>query len=311
MIEVSVIVPNYNHAQFLKERIDSIINQTFQNFEIIILDDCSTDNSREIISQYQHHPQVSQIVFNEQNSGSTFKQWEKGIALAQGEWIWIAESDDWCEAVFLETLLNGLDKNPNTVISYCQSYCVLGDNKIKFQSFYAALSGFNNGAAFISEFMITNNAIFNASMAIWRKGIFSKISKEFTTYKFCGDWLFWIELARHGNVHISGKLLNYFRKHGNDVSGKAYKSGYNFIEESKMFHYLYKNQVISFAEYVASLKTLLLPFKDFRAQLDSGRIKEIESLLYQNSNAKKELDKFYRKYKANRLLDKIKNRCHF
>jgi glycosyltransferase involved in cell wall biosynthesis len=69
---VSVIIPNYNHAPFLKERIESVLNQSFQDFEVILLDDCSTDNSRDIIEQYRHHPRVSNIIFNEQNTGNTF-----------------------------------------------------------------------------------------------------------------------------------------------------------------------------------------------------------------------------------------------
>lgn len=93
-MKVSVIIPNYCHARFLNRRIDSVLNQTYGDFEVIILDDCSSDNSRDIIETYRHHPRVSHIVYNEKNSGSTFIQWDKGFELAQGEYIWIAESDD-------------------------------------------------------------------------------------------------------------------------------------------------------------------------------------------------------------------------
>ncbi len=69
MPTVSVIVPNYNHASFLKQRINSILEQTYQDFELILLDDCSTDNSREILEQYRSNPHVSHIAHNEINSG--------------------------------------------------------------------------------------------------------------------------------------------------------------------------------------------------------------------------------------------------
>jgi glycosyltransferase involved in cell wall biosynthesis len=77
-ILVSVIIPNYNHSLYLKQRIDSVLNQTFQDFELIILDDCSSDSSKEIIEQYRQNPKVSQIIFNQINSGSVFKQWAEG-----------------------------------------------------------------------------------------------------------------------------------------------------------------------------------------------------------------------------------------
>jgi glycosyltransferase involved in cell wall biosynthesis len=89
--KVSVVVPNYNHARFLRKRVDSILGQTFQDFELILLDDCSTDDSRSVLSKYADDPRV-RIEFNEVNSGSTFKQWNKGVWLAHGEYVWIAES---------------------------------------------------------------------------------------------------------------------------------------------------------------------------------------------------------------------------
>lgn len=77
MPTVSVIVPNYCHAPYLEQRIESILQQTFQDFELILLDDCSTDGSREILERYRNHPKVSGIFYNERNSGSPFKQWKK------------------------------------------------------------------------------------------------------------------------------------------------------------------------------------------------------------------------------------------
>ncbi|MFM7595916.1 MAG: glycosyltransferase family 2 protein [Flavobacteriales bacterium] len=91
---VSVIIPNYNHAPFLKERIDSVLNQSYSHVEVILLDDCSSDNSREIIEEYRRNEKVKHIVYNQKNSGNTFIQWQKGVELALGEWVWIAESDD-------------------------------------------------------------------------------------------------------------------------------------------------------------------------------------------------------------------------
>src|SRR5215469_17881071 len=101
---VSVVVPNYNHAQFLPKRIDSILGQSFQDFEVILLDDCSTDDSRSILSQYSAPPRV-RLEFNQTNSGSPFKQWNKGVRLANGKYIWIAESDDYADERLLERLL--------------------------------------------------------------------------------------------------------------------------------------------------------------------------------------------------------------
>ena len=119
---VSVIVPNYCHSQYLDERILSILNQTYQDFELIILDDCSPDNgaSKEVIERYRNNPHVSHIVYNKVNSGSPFKQWHKGFELAEGKYIWIAESDDKCDNRLLEILVDACQKD-DAVLAFCKS----------------------------------------------------------------------------------------------------------------------------------------------------------------------------------------------
>jgi glycosyltransferase involved in cell wall biosynthesis len=253
-MEVTVIIPNYNHAAYLRQRIDSVLHQTYQDFELIILDDCSTDNSKEIIGSYANHPKVSQIILNKTNSGSTFLQWEKGISLAKGNFIWIAESDDWCEPTLLEVLMEGINQDVNCVISYCQLYCVNDKDDVKWQSQHNKLSELVDTKKFFNDFLAVKVSIYNASMAIFRKDAYYQISKDYTTFKFSGDHLFWSEIARQGSIHISGKLLNYFRKHDNDVSTGAYRSGLNFVEELRVINWMYKEHLITDTTYAAAFR---------------------------------------------------------
>jgi len=260
MPKVSVIIPNYNHAKYLQRRIDTVLAQTFQDFEVILLDDCSQDESREVMERYRETPNVSHIVYNEENSGSPFKQWEKGIALAKGKYIWMAESDDWCESNLLELLLPPLEADRRCAISYCQCYMVDDEGNIQGQSSHSKLQETIPGAQFVREYMVKENAIWNASMALFRRDFYADVKKDFLDYRFCGDWLCWIRLAQLGTVHVSGRLLNYFRKHGADVSGPAYRSGYNFIEEMQVLNTAYKEEMIGDAEYKGGYKA---KFKDF------------------------------------------------
>ena len=109
---VSVILPNYNHAKYLDERIQSILNQTYCNFELIILDDCSPDNgaSKAVIERYRGNAHISHIIYNERNGGLTFQQWHKGIELARGNLIWIAESDDKCHRQIQAGLMDRMQR---------------------------------------------------------------------------------------------------------------------------------------------------------------------------------------------------------
>lgn len=292
MINVSVIVPNYNHGAFLRQRIDSVLNQTYTNFELIILDDCSTDNSKEIINSYAGHPRISHIIFNTKNSGSPFLQWRKGINLAMGKYVWIAESDDWCEPSLLETLVDGMKKDDQCVISYCQLSCIHGDNKIKWQSKHPLLSEIIDSDIFIRDFLAIKVSIFNASMAIFRKDTFQHVSKEFVSFKFCGDWFFWLQIARHGKVHISGKVLNYFRKHDKDVSGNAYKSGLNIVEELWVTNWMYKEELIDELLYKKAFKKQYKAYWKVKSTIEPTNRLKIESILAEPLSSKINLIKF-------------------
>ena len=108
MSQVSIIVPNYNHSRYLHRRLDCILNQTFTDFECILLDDASTDNSVEILEQYVNRDSRFKLFINQVNSGSTFAQWNYGVSLSKGKFIWIAESDDIADNTFLKKMTSFL-----------------------------------------------------------------------------------------------------------------------------------------------------------------------------------------------------------
>ena len=118
---VSVVVPNYNYKRYLNLRIQSILQQTYQNIELILLDDASTDGSEEVLSDYQGHAKVSHILLNEHNTGNPFKQWFKGMQLAKGKYIWIAEADDLCELTFLEKVVPLMEKYQQAAVCFAGS----------------------------------------------------------------------------------------------------------------------------------------------------------------------------------------------
>jgi glycosyltransferase involved in cell wall biosynthesis len=264
--KVSVIIPNYNHAPYLTQRVDSVLAQTYQDFELIILDDRSADNSKQIIEQYREHPKVSHIVFNEINSGGPFYQWKKGIELAAGEYIWIAESDDWCEPTLLETLVQSLDDNRGCVLAYVQTHTINDGNIILQTSAHNKLAEYIHGKKYIAQYLTAHCSIWNASMLIFRKAQYSNISQRFTTFKMSGDWLFYIEMAKQGDVFISGKVLNYFRKHDKDVSGKMYSTGNNYLEELQILKILKNDGIITEAEFKVHLLEKYIRFRVFKYQ---------------------------------------------
>lgn len=246
---ITVIIPNYNHAKYLDERIQSVLNQTYQNFELIILDDKSTDNSLEVINKYRDNPHVSQIVVNEENSGSTFKQWHKGFELAKGELIWIAESDDKCEKEFLETLLRFFEQEPQCVLAYTRSILFRDSDGELLNQHVNKDAELMPGTFFIAEKMACGNSIQNASSALFKKSVALNIDNQYTEYKGAGDRLFWIEIAEQGYVGIDYHQLNYFRIHENNSTKRYFYEGINQEEDLRILNYIYTKGYISKKQY--------------------------------------------------------------
>lgn len=234
--KVSVIIPNYNHAPYLRQRIDSVLQQTMGDFELILLDDCSGDDSRSIIDSYRNHPKVSHVVFNAENSGSTFVQWKHGLELAQGEYVWIAESDDFADNDFLATLVTQLDANPSAAMAFCGSHIVDKDGADipgadwdKWPRLAAETETYTP-RSLTARKLLRNNHIYNASMVVFRRAAAPRIGKEQLGMKFCGDWLFWSEMARAGGAVEVRRKMNHFRQHSAKVSPAASKAGLTYTE---------------------------------------------------------------------------------
>lgn len=248
---VSVIIPNYNHAPYLDQRIQSVLNQTYENFEVIILDDCSPDNgaSKAVIEKYRSNPHVSNIVYNETNAGSPYKQWHKGAKLAKGELLWIAESDDYSDEHFLEVLVPSFSNN-NVSVAFCRSI-LFNEKGIIGRSYPADIEErVYRGEEFIRKYCIMKTGIVNASSAIFTKDSFLSISDIYTTFKGAADKLFWVLIAEKGDIAFVEKPYNYFRQHSDSTSAMLTMTGFNQIEDIKFYNYLCeKGHILKDEEY--------------------------------------------------------------
>ena len=246
MPKVSVVVPNYNHARFLRKRIDSVLHQTFQDFEVILLDDCSTDDSRSILSSYAGDPRV-RIEFNDANSGSTFKQWNKGVRLARGEYVWIAESDDYADPRFLERLVAVLDADPQVAFVNCRSWRVDAGDRVDGYADSDLVkvnptkwtNDFNtDGREECSNYFVYLCPVFNASSVLFRKSVYDKAGGADESLRFCGDWKLWAALALRGRIAHLGEPLNCYRVHDANATERSKREGLAGAEYLRVIRWL-------------------------------------------------------------------------
>lgn len=247
---ISVVIPNYNYEKFLMQRLYSVLIQNVKISEVIILDDMSTDNSREIIDEIYNNLKNYiniKIVYNEKNSGSAFKQWEKGFKLASSDYVWIAEADDYCDKEFLKNVTKPIDKNKNIVISYTDTAFIDSDGNIILKSIKPEIDimktghwdrdFINDGKSEFENYSFLNCTIANVSSALIKKENYDeyfKISKE---YKQAGDWIFYVNVMQNGYISYKNKPLNYYRVHGNNVSSVTKKESH--MNEIKNIHSYY------------------------------------------------------------------------
>ena len=234
MPRVTVVTPNYNHAQYLPQRIDSILAQTFQDFELLILDNASTDNSREVIESYTEHQNV-RAAFNKENNGSPFKQWNLGLSQAKGEYVWFAEADDYADCTLLETLVDRLDRHPNVGLAVCQSWIVDQDSKLlgnyrhllehKNHSSHWREDYVNAGHDECKNYLFWHNTIPNASAVLWRREILERAGGAPTHLRVCGDWVAYINVLQLSDIAFVSTPLNYFRQHQANVRTRVLREG--------------------------------------------------------------------------------------
>ena len=253
MPKVSVIIPNYNHGRYLAQRLESVFAQTFQDFEALFLDDCSTDDSLSVVKNFADDARI-RIIVNEQNSGSPFKQWNKGLEQANGEYIWIAESDDYADPEFLAVLTAVMDIHPDVGLAYSQSLFANsdpGDNQATgLDHWYASFpdsnrwhSNFlNDGANELAGYLAFKNTIPNASAVLIRKSVLREGLRAPEDMRLAGDWMFWAKVLAKSNVYFVAKPLNFFRKpHPGSQRKKVLKQGLELLEGLDIYSYIATN----------------------------------------------------------------------
>lgn len=216
---VSVVVASYNHAEYLEQRMDSLINQTYQDIEILVIDDCSTDNSVEVLNNYKSHPKVKLII--REKNGGWVKVSNQGVELSAGEFVVFANCDDSCDLHMIERLVEGLRANPTAGISYCRSLMIdengdfLGDDFLGREKAFRVKC--NNDVLLtkkeMSRFLLYSCVIPNLSAALFRKACFTFVGGFTAEYRVCSDWDLFFRIVAHHDVAYIAEPLNQFRQH--------------------------------------------------------------------------------------------------
>lgn len=263
-LTVSVIIPNYNHSKYLRQRIDSILNQTYRDFELIILDDCSLDNSREIINEYKaNYPEII-TYFNSTNSGSPFSCWNLGTQMSKGEYLWIAESDDNAEPEFLRKTVAVLKQSVRTGLVFCDSKIT---NEVKGIEYLASerpavrnsndLNKVLSGKREFSMKSFIENPVVNVSSVLFRKDVYLEAGGGNPSMQFCGDWLLYMKIFLKSGIKYVPEPLNIFRLHSDSQYHHYYQSNKFVAEIMRIYLFMIQHAQFSFFLYLLIMKKIV------------------------------------------------------
>ena len=229
MSTVSVLVPTYNNAHFLDETIQSVLNQTFTDFELIIVDNQSTDNTDAVVAPYLRDPRV-QYYKNDTNIGMV-GNWNQCLAYAQGTYIKFLCSDDKFHPQLLEKFVAVMEAHPQVaIVSSYREYFGLQRFKPELPPF----SGLRPGKEVIYLSLEKWNWIGEPTTVMFRRAGL-QVGHFKTDYRYFPDWDMWLRLLTTGDCYMIPETLSYFRLHANQVTALVLQNSSNLFEEYYFF----------------------------------------------------------------------------
>lgn len=231
---VSVVIPTYNRAETIEKTINSILNQTYKSIEIVIVDDCSRDNTEQIINEKFSHIENLKYIKHEENKGGNAAR-NTGIENSKGEYIAFLDSDDQWLSTKLEKQMEKILKNKDCGLVY--TYCAnvdLDSNEVI--SYFGNEPGERPFEKLLCEnFIGSTSSILCTKEALVQAGMFDE------SLPSCQDWELYIRIASKYSIDYIGEPLLRYYIHGNSITGNCNRAIEGHIIVLKRVLQLIKN----------------------------------------------------------------------
>jgi len=228
---VSFVVPCYKLAHLLPECVNSILSQTYSDLEVLIMDDCSPDDTQEVARSFKD-PRVKHIR-NDPNLGH-LRNYNKGINLARGKYVWLISADDYLRKSYIvKRYVDLFDAHPNVGYSICPGYGVHNGVETEYLGYYAVRGDRDRiipGHVLLKKLLRSNFVLCASGMV--RRECYEKISLFPLDMPWCGDWYLWCLFAIHYDVAYFAEPMVCYRKHDLSMTNTLWqKSAVTCCEE--------------------------------------------------------------------------------
>ena len=235
MPNVSICIPSYNCGAFIGKAIQSVLDQTYQDFEIIVIDDCSTDNSEEVVKSFKD-PRIK-FFKNEKNLGMV-PNTNKALKLASGEFVGVLHPDDYYAPKMIETTLKAFSENPEVGFIYSSYVVVDKDDKIVTKIKLCDCNKTFKSKEEFKKLAIKNYA--PPSAVLFRKKCYEDVGPLDEEFPYPHDWNMWLRISlKYDSARLSD-YLSYYRMHRKSVSISLYNSFETTVQEYYMLKKLQK-----------------------------------------------------------------------
>lgn len=289
--KLSVIIPVYNAEKYLKNCLESILNQTYKNLEIILINDCSTDDSLEVCKMYKEKDDRIILINNDVNKGQAATR-NRGVKEATGDFITFVDNDDTIEKNMYETLINDAITYSSQVTG-CACLLVFDDGKI-INNYRNSKSGLKNNKELIKKILMHSD---DAWGTVWNK-IFSKELKEYLIFpegKELEDYYVLIKMYTNVNkIYFNNTPMYLWYQRPSSQSKRGYHKNIRTLidvslEIKKMLNYEEFEKELVFFEFVNRYHVITATFKSKKTELYKelyNDITEIEKLNKKVSSVK-------------------------
>jgi glycosyltransferase involved in cell wall biosynthesis len=221
---VSVILPNYNYARYLRECVRSVLGQTYRDFELRYVDDASTDESNAIIESFRGDPRLTIRTFSS-NSGTVYRRWNEAAREATGEWLWFPNADDVAHPRFLEVLVGLGDSDPRVAIVHARSMRIdaeggiIGDGWGGQPELMQRLSQDYRAPGHEEILQLSGGCyLTTASGLIFRRSAYLEASGFDERLWGCADYDLYLRMLHRHDIAYTTEPLLYYRVHGQNTT---------------------------------------------------------------------------------------------
>jgi glycosyltransferase involved in cell wall biosynthesis len=270
--KISVLLPSYNSAAFLDDAITSVLEQTFTDFELIIVDNCSTDSTEKVVAKYLKDTRIKYYK-NDSNIGM-IPNWNKCLEYASGEFIKYLMSDDKFHLELLEKSARILEEHPTVSLVTCYKQVFKDNFECPLNIVELPFKNFQEGKKIIYHTLNTYGWIGEPTLVMFRSAHLS-VGKFNDNYLFLSDWEMWLRLLNIGDCYIIPEPLAHIRAHSSQVTVTVMKNAINYFEAYEMSKSLKNDPTYHFDFSGINIDSII---KQRAKHLSKGMLRQIPRL---------------------------------